>query len=657
MTGHPSARTMAQVNLGNDTSNALKDREWINKDIYMYLIVMMLSLIIVSPMLTTGYVSDDSLNSLFRGIVLESRGSLPHHIYSMAKNSIIYGARFIPLVSISSSVIFILISNLYLYKMSILFLTVTNILLFRYLIELITRSKALSFLSILFLPLSFQFRFFHDPILSFGGLEQIVFLYTLSSLIFLEFYLRTNRKYLLLASLFFFMLDLMTYESTYPFFMFHSLLIYFHSGDGKISFVFRKTTPFLLMVMVFILISVSLRFVFPQNDGYEGIKAKFSTLPFMITLLKQCYAATPLSYFVADPHSIFSKPFVDLRRYFGVPHFLITVGFLVLFFEFSRGNIRGSNPQSDPRGTKRAFLFGFLLFVIPSTLVALSSKYQKELSWGVGYIPVYISYFGLSIIMGVISFEMFGGLRRSRMSLYIFSMILAIVCGVIGSINYTNNETVTKYLNHAFLYPRAFIEQGMKNGLLKGVPQESFLVVDNDYDLDAIQGGWSFYRWDRRAFYFMNSGVRLNPVGVKEGFLKKNFISKLNTIDLGGQSFCIEVPREQNHFYLGYYAHNSEEGYAVLGKISSLFLKEDRPYRVTSKDSILVYVQIPFYYRPQKLSLVGHFIDGNSPEPFTIHGNHLQLINSGMNWKLFKIDPGKTIDLKSLRVVFTDEGA
>lgn len=46
----------------------------------------------------------------------------------------------------------------------------------------------------------------------------------------------------------------------------------------------------------------------------------------------------------------------------------------------------------------------------------------------------------------------------------------------------------------------------------------------------------------------------------------------------------------------------------------------------------------------------------DSCEPFTIRGNHLNVVSSGMNWRLFRIDPEKPINLKSLRVVFSDEG-
>jgi hypothetical protein len=377
----------------------------------------------------------------------------------------------------------------------------------------------------------------------------------------------------------------------------------------------------------------------------------------MITLLKQCYAATPLSYFAADPDRIFLTPFANLRYHFGINYVLIIAGYFACFFTFSKGVTCELNADGDFRGTRFSSLFGFLLLVLPSALVALSSKYQRSITWGIGYIPVYISYFGFSLILAVTTYEAYRLFRRSRESLFVWSMFMATLCGAIGLINYTDNEIVTKYLNHSFLYPRALIEQGMKNGLFMGVPQESSLIVDNDYDLDAIQGGWSFYRWDSRAFYFMNSGVRLKTMRLKDEFPKKNLTSKFDTKYIGGQSFRMDIPHEENLFYLGYHAQNGEEGYAVIGKILSLFSNENRLYGVASKDNILVYVQIPFYYRPQKLSLVGHFIDGNSPEPFAIHGNHLQLINSGMNWKLFKIDPGKTIDLKSLRVVFTDEGA
>jgi hypothetical protein len=648
---------MAKVNFGHDISNGSKEREWISRDIYTYFIIIMLSLIILSPMLNTGYISDDSLDSLFRGSVPLAGESLLHHIYSMARNSIIYGGRFRPLVSLYTSTIFILIPSLYLYKMSILFLIITNILLFRYLVQLMTGSKTLSFLCLLFLPLLFQFRFYHDPILSFGGLEQTILLYTFASLICFEFYLRTNRKYLLVASLFFFMLDLLTYEMAYPFFVFHGVLSYSRSRTGNISSVFKKTVPFLLLAIFFALIWASVKLMFPPAKVYEGIKANLIILPFCSTLVKQCYAATPLSYFAADPDKIFLNPFLNLKPYFGIGHFLIAAGYIICFFEFSRRGTDDSNSRSNYfRGPKWFFLFGFLLLVLPSILIALSLKYQKEVAWGLGYITVYISYFGLSIIFALLFYKAFEFLRKSKKNVCMFSVSVGTLCGVVGSINYTNNETVTKHLNHSFLYPRAFIEEGLKNGLLKGVPQESTLIVDGDYDLDVIRRGWNYYRWDKRAFYFMNSGVRLRTMGMKERFLEKDLTSKFTSKNIGGQRFRLEIPDEENLFYLGYHAQNAEEGYAVLGRVLNLFLNEDKVYRITSKDSVFIYVQTPYPYELKRLSLVGHFIYGDSSEPFTLRVNHLNLVRSGVNWRVFSIDPGKPISLKSLRAVFHDEG-
>lgn len=40
------------------------------------------------------------------------------------------------------------------------------------------------------------------------------------------------------------------------------------------------------------------------------------------------------------------------------------------------------------------FLIGFVLCVIPAFIIALSSRYQSELIMGIGYLPVYLQYFG-----------------------------------------------------------------------------------------------------------------------------------------------------------------------------------------------------------------------------------------------------------------------
>ena len=127
------------------------------ESIRVYLVPVFLSLVVLSPMLHTGYISDDSFYSMARGRLLENNQSLLSAYCSAVKRTIIHQSRFSTLGFLPNFLTFIVFSNLHLYKLYLLLLIITNIILFQYLIALLTKSKFLSFLSTLFLPLFFQF--------------------------------------------------------------------------------------------------------------------------------------------------------------------------------------------------------------------------------------------------------------------------------------------------------------------------------------------------------------------------------------------------------------------------------------------------------------------------------------------------------------------
>ncbi len=603
----------------------------------------------LSPLLNSGYISDDAVNSLLKGKLLVSRQDLSTYFFQSIKHWMFYNARFYPFAFLSSA--FLFINNLLLYKASILAMVLINITLFAYLIRLLTNSDSLSLLSVSLLPLCFQFRLYHDPILSFGWLQELLLIYTVTSLIFLVHYLKTGSKPFFILSVIVYMVSLMTYEIIYVYFLFHLLIIYFYSDKKDIGRVLKVGFPFILSVMVMGGISFFLRWYYPQ--GYEGTRTSFNAASYVMTLLRQSFAAVPLSYFTVDPHKIFIDKVLLLKGIFSRVSLLLIACYGALFLNIF---YRMKHEELFPRRNRIGliFIFGTLLVFLPGALISLSSKYQKEVIWGVGYIPVYSSYFGLSVVASTSGYWLIEKLVKKHQKLaIILCAIFAMICGAVGTLNFNNNVTTVAKINYSFLYPRTLIEEGMQNGLFRSVHNGAFLIAESDYDLDAVQDGWNLYRWDRPAFYRMHSGITFKDVLSKGKFLKNEFLSKFAVVQHDANT-SIEFSDTDNVYFLYYSSQSNSDGSAVLGRIRSFYGNNDSIHRAISGDTTYIYIRSPFCASKEDVSVQGCFIEKKQSEErckhFVSSSDSLRLINSGMNWKLYSLESTQWIDLKSLRV-------
>ena len=200
-------------------------RKYLNPTTYILLALFGFNLLINLKVLQSGYFNDDMINSQVPGVVpfvFDSIFDLTKYYFSeWIRNQ----GRFFPLAWYGYYV-FDFFDTLIAYKLyCIFFITVSNFV-FGYFVYQISQSKELSYLVILITPVLFQYRLYHDPILSYGGLMQLILIYTILSLILLVKYLKTKNIIFLVGSVMFYLFSLLTYEITYTFFLLHVLIVW-----------------------------------------------------------------------------------------------------------------------------------------------------------------------------------------------------------------------------------------------------------------------------------------------------------------------------------------------------------------------------------------------------------------------------------------------
>ena len=374
---------------------------------YIYLMLVSFAIILMLlPLLNSGFFGDDAANSFINGNLQYNDQNLAQGILNNIKIWLEMG-RFFPINLVIINCIFAFANNLILYKSLIILSILANILLFAYFIRIITNSPSLGFLSMLVMPILFQFRNFHDPILGYSMHQQSLFLFIIISLIFFVFYMESTKSRYLYISLFMYILSILTYEIALPFFLLYCLISYLCCAKKRLFFILKVCTPHFLVLLAYLLIifviQINLDIPTISDDTspsrYSGIIPNLNIEDFIITFAKQNIAAFPLSYQISNHMFQASFNLNNIKELFSTPSIFIAIIYFVLSViilnyinkEISEKNINELN-------VKCLLIMGLFILITPSIFVALSTKYQKELYWGVGYLPVYISYFGVTII-------------------------------------------------------------------------------------------------------------------------------------------------------------------------------------------------------------------------------------------------------------------
>ncbi len=279
--------------------------------------------------------------------------------------------------------------------------------------------------------------------------------------------------------------------------------------------------------------------------------------------------------------------------------------------------------------------------------MSTSPKYQHDLTIGVGYLPVFVSYFGVSLM--IVAFLIMVSNLVSRFDNRLFmsvTIIFALIFSLIVTLNYINNSAVVETVNHDWLYPRVLMESGLHNGIFKQIPSSSYLLVQNSYP------------WDRTEFYSMYGGVKLGGICLSGHDLNLNTIP-VNKISSKNGTYKFDLSPKDNFYYLDYKSDYLNDGYAVIAPVVKFNATNITLIDVVSQE-LYVYIERPFY---EKQNIEGSCFQINgqwsniqnagSFYPFQIKegDSRLKLVSSGSRWVLYLLkQEDNMINLKSVSI-------
>jgi hypothetical protein len=426
------------------------------------LILALLAIAVLSPFLSTGYYQDDSINSVFPAY-LGIRGlSLSQFIAGGIRHWLFVEARVYPLGLTIGYSTWYFITHLLSYRIIQVGLVVTNVLLLVELIRAMGGGIRRALAGGLIALGLFQLRDYHDPIASYTFLMQVSFALGGGAVLLFLRHLKAPHPWLLASSLALYGCGLLHYETSLAFFpVLLFLALRLRRGGGG-----TRADRWGHVVITAFYFAVVLALRLTRSTVYNGTQIKVGLRVFK-TFLFQISAALPLSYPIFGRSGFFSAKTLTSPEFLTLGAFAIFVAGAYAFYLALR---QTASPSPD-RLNSQLRVFAWSLVLVPSVLVALSHKYQDQVNRpGIGYLPVYLSYFGVAILLS-------GILTRTR-----WPRAFSALFGLVLAMTYSTNWIAAGQLNLYWKDPRAVLERALDAGLLKNLEPEARVVVSPSYN-------------------------------------------------------------------------------------------------------------------------------------------------------------------------------
>ncbi len=306
---------------------------------------------------------------------------------------------------------------------------------------------------------------------------------------------------------------MLTYEMAIPFCVVSCLILACHGHGAMRTRLLRSIIaglPVLMLAGVGIVAK-------SMMSIYEG--TRIGTISFRAigdTYIKQLFAGMPLSYWLCDPHQLFEDLMRDPRVYPQALVPAVAIGIATasaLFFGVSR--LRAKHPAL-------LLLVGSVLLLVPSSLISVSAKYQKDSVVGVGYSQTVISYLGVSVIVVIGSAFTFKRLLSlHRPSAVAFACAVSGVVGLVAAISLASSCRTAEAINESWRYPREKMDVWMHASLPRGDGRE-LIVVDRS----------SLFRWETSPYVTQQRGTLGKFVTRSEYLSSKESVPRGTTVTL-----------------------------------------------------------------------------------------------------------------------------
>jgi hypothetical protein len=429
-------------------------------------VVLLLGFAVIAPALWSTWLGDDAFYSLLRGALKAEHATLGQAMAHSFRLWLLGNGRFYPGLIVEKYLVFYLFTDLVAYKLFLIVMTVLCVELFRRCVAAYA-TVAAGNLSALVVVTLFTERGYQDSILSYNGMPQVVALLVLASLLAYRRGLQEPNRLAYALAVVLYACAALTYEDVYPLCVLYPLLAAFSRKPNQSRTV--AGLPFVAVALALAVFSLAMRRAvhLPSDSIYA-----FGLNPYTVarTGLEQIVAAFPLTYWGFDPSHIYGRSSLgDFFRNAPVSP--------ALFVAFGLAAWSSLHFVRSDSGRPWHFVaIGAMVLVLPALPIAVTLKYQHELAWGLGYLPVFFEEFGLALIacglaIGLVS-------RRASAPMRI---AVSIAIALVATMTQATNVRLVRE-GWASRAARSALERQIATGLAAEVRDGDTIAVSRDFD-------------------------------------------------------------------------------------------------------------------------------------------------------------------------------
>jgi hypothetical protein len=212
----------------------------------------------------------------------------------------------------------------------------------------------------------------------------------------------------------------------------------------------------------------------------------------------------------------------------------------------------------------------------------MSLKYQGDFgdlsARGMGYIPVYVEYYGTALMITGCFLLTFHRLRSKPMSRVTDAAVL-VVMGSVVLVNLQSNRMVVEKANIDLHYRRAALTRALADNVLADVPDGAQLYILDEYSFDpypwvaGVRRWAAGYPWKNEALVYLYAKKRVQIVGDLE--LRAYALSPKAGNDSLHDTYLLNIKSYPDDM-------RTKEGYVVLSRIRDVHLDQGDKIRLES---------------------------------------------------------------------------
>lgn len=420
-------------------------------------------------LLDVGVYGDDLFNSSLRGLLINTNLSLFEYLKDQFSDWLFEKGRFFPLSILTTYTYHYFFFDRFWSKLFHLIIHFFNFWLALVLINRVLKIRLP--LMLILLPLFLQFRNYHDAFLIFPTAYNMCFLLILLSLIsYQNFIDNDSSKASFYLSLVFFISACLYFEIAY--FAFLSIAAI---GSAKYSYKKNFKTNFIFFIVGFLFVLSVPILKKITRSGYYGSTISYDFWAILETQFIQFVGSLPFSYF-----SVLVKkniPWQIFLSSFGAD----TIIYLIILAGLSFCLLK----EIKTLYVRKESLNALLLVAISLSLICIvplsfSVKYQEELrkdGLGFAYMPVYIQYFSMLMVLLVILFRYKNFLLRNNYTIALCAGLISLT----SCVTYLSNTYVISQAGISDT--RENLSYALRTNLFAHIPEGSTIILKYRTDL------------------------------------------------------------------------------------------------------------------------------------------------------------------------------